>query len=333
MIVFFRVMPYVQTMEGKTMSESEGVGVRYPFINLEKAVSRAEALYKADPKGREMGVTAAFSVWEYSEKSSGGFQTVAALKMYGLVKYLAKGDARKIALSDEALRYFRDEREDVRQGLLQGFALRPRLVAALWKDWKISPPADAIARSHLKADRGLGDQAARSFLAIYKENLAFAGVKGDAKVTQTEEEDEAEVTEPPSSPHNQAGRTPPPLPPLRGRVPVMDSERVVFTEEAAPNQYLKLVASGDVDDFLLEALEDYVKRQRKIRAFLKRSAGEAKKPEWADKTFSPGDTVPGSTIFRSHHVDHDREQLIEPDEGETFPACDKCGDKVRYTLA
>ena len=44
----------------------------------------------------------------------------------------------------------------------------------------------------------------------------------------------------------------------KGRVKVMASERVVFTEENNPQQYLKVVASGEVDDSLLEALEDYV---------------------------------------------------------------------------
>jgi hypothetical protein len=43
----------------------------------------------------------------------------------------------------------------------------------------------------------------------------------------------------------------------------MDGERVVFTEETNPQNYLKLVASGDVDETMLEALEDYVKRQKK----------------------------------------------------------------------
>jgi hypothetical protein len=47
------------------------------------------------------------------------------------------------------------------------------------------------------------------------------------------------------------------------KVKVMDSERVAFTEEGQPGQYLKLIASGDVDDSMLEALEDFVKRQRK----------------------------------------------------------------------
>jgi hypothetical protein len=43
----------------------------------------------------------------------------------------------------------------------------------------------------------------------------------------------------------------------------MASERIAFIQEANPGQYLKLIASGDVDDGLLEALEDFVKRQRK----------------------------------------------------------------------
>jgi hypothetical protein len=37
----------------------------------------------------------------------------------------------------------------------------------------------------------------------------------------------------------------------------------VFTEESNPQQYVKLVASGDVDETLLDALQDYVKRQKK----------------------------------------------------------------------
>jgi hypothetical protein len=43
----------------------------------------------------------------------------------------------------------------------------------------------------------------------------------------------------------------------------MEGERVVFREETDPQNYVKLIASGAVDDSLLEAIEDYVKRQRK----------------------------------------------------------------------
>jgi hypothetical protein len=37
----------------------------------------------------------------------------------------------------------------------------------------------------------------------------------------------------------------------------------VFTEGSNPRQYVKLVAGGDVDETLLDALRDYVKRQKK----------------------------------------------------------------------
>jgi hypothetical protein len=170
------------------MSENEeaakSAGVRYPFVNLEKALGRAGELFDADQRGREMTVPGAFGVWNYSEKSSGGFQTIGALIMYGLLKDSGSGDSRKVGLTDEALRYFRDEREEEKKKLARDFALRPKLIAALWQDWHDSPPADTIARSHLKTERGLNDQAARSLLAIYKENLAFAELKGNGKIVE-----------------------------------------------------------------------------------------------------------------------------------------------------
>ena len=38
---------------------------------------------------------------------------------------------------------------------------------------------------------------------------------------------------------------------------------MVFTEESNPQQYLKPVASGDVDETMLGALQDYMRRQKK----------------------------------------------------------------------
>jgi hypothetical protein len=46
---------------------------------------------------------------------------------------------------------------------------------------------------------------------------------------------------------------------------VMEGERVIFKEESQRGQYLKLIASGDVDHTLLDALENFLKRQRKRR--------------------------------------------------------------------
>lgn len=172
---------------------------RFPFINLEKAIGRAKQLYDADQRGREMPISAAFDVWGYSEKSSGGFQTIAALKMYGILRDSSSGDSRKIALSEAALRYFRDEREEEKKKLARDFALIPKLIHSLWLTWHASPPADTIARSHLKAERGLNDQGARSILAIYKENLAFAELKAGDKVAPVELEKEEPAMDQPQA--------------------------------------------------------------------------------------------------------------------------------------
>jgi hypothetical protein len=186
-----------------TVEEVVNAGTRFPFINLEKAIGRAQQLYAADQKGREMTVSGAFAAWEYSEKSSGGFQTVSALKEYGLLQSPASG---KVQLTPEALRFFRDEREDERERLRMYFAHRPKLIQTLWErgQWGASPPADSIARSHLKTDIGLSEQSARSFLAIYKENIAFAGFKSDAKI------------DPVVNAHK--GEMPPPNPPAQVKV-------------------------------------------------------------------------------------------------------------------
>ncbi|SEN11398.1 hypothetical protein [Bradyrhizobium sp. OK095] len=191
---------------------------RFPFINLEKALTRAQELFSADQKGREMTIGAAFAVWGYSEKSSGGFQTIAALKMYGLLKDSSGGDSRKVGLTDSALWYFRDERDHEKQKLAREFALAPKLIAALWDQWQASPPADPVARSHLKAERGLNDQGARTLLAIYKENLAFADLKAGDKVNlvgSEPEEPEMEQAQAPSPLERALGRAlaiPPTLP-------------------------------------------------------------------------------------------------------------------------
>lgn len=159
---------------------------RFPFVNLEKALERAKAIYTADQRGNAMPVLTAFEVWGYSPKSSGGFQTVAALKMYGLMLDLGANEDRKVQLSPQCLHYFRDERPEEQAKLLQSFAVAPPLLRTLWNKWGGSPPDDVVARSQLKIELKLNEQSARTALGIYKENLAFAKLTGGAKVVLPE---------------------------------------------------------------------------------------------------------------------------------------------------
>lgn len=161
---------------------SDDASSRFPFISLEKALTKAQAMYNGDRSGKAMAVATAFELWGYSSKSSGGFQTISALKHYGLLEDEGSKEDRKVKLTEAAKRYFLDEREDVRASALAKFAIAPPLFNALWHidRWSQGIPADTVARSHLKLERKLNDQSSRALLSILKENIEFAGLNGCA---------------------------------------------------------------------------------------------------------------------------------------------------------
>src|SRR5713101_1673177 len=75
----------------------------YPFISLRKALERARDFYKAQHQ-HATPIAAAVGVWEFAAKSSGGLQTVSALKQFGLMTESEDDtDARKVQLTDSAL--------------------------------------------------------------------------------------------------------------------------------------------------------------------------------------------------------------------------------------
>lgn len=239
-------------MAEQTLGVDE-VGTRFPFIKLEAALGRAKQLYDAAGE-HQLTVPDAFLTWAYSAKSSGGHQTVSALKMYGLLADSGYNEQRRLTLTRSAIQYFRDEREDVLAEMRREFAVSPPLLGSLWERWGASPPADNIARSYLKIDRGLSDQNARAVLGIYKENLVFADFKGLSNPAEKMQKSGLKAAAQPIH----ESYTPAPV-----SASVAEGERVVFTEEVDPAKYVKLIASGPLDDILLEALEDFVKRQRK----------------------------------------------------------------------
>lgn len=190
---------------------------RYPFISLEKALAKAQQLFEGDKSGKAMLVPTAFQLWGYSPKSSGGFQTTGALKGYGLIEDEGANDERKVKLSTAARRYFLDERDEIRASMLSDFALNPPLFHTLWHEdgWSEGIPADTVARSHLKIERNLNDQSARSALSIFKENVQFAGLKAGAVRVEPLESEVKQVIE--AKPQPEANEVPAmetPAPPI-----------------------------------------------------------------------------------------------------------------------
>lgn len=154
----------------------------FPFIPLEKAIERArefEAQYKK-ASGRIANI---LPVWGYTPKSSGGMQTIGALKAYGLLEDDPSGTERKLKLTDLALRILKDERPGKRQEAIEEAALKPKLFSDYWVRWSAGRPPDVECISELTLERGFTEDAARRFIQVYDDTLHFSGRETADKVS------------------------------------------------------------------------------------------------------------------------------------------------------
>jgi hypothetical protein len=151
----------------------------FPFIPLKKAVERAEALV-TNHKREAARLIAIAPSWGYGVKSSGLLQTVAALKQYGLVEDLGSGDDRKVQVTDLARKIIVDQRPGAQEQGIKEAAKNPKLFGEYIDKWVPDRPSDAHCISELELDRGFSGDAARSFLRIFDETVAFAKLDEEA---------------------------------------------------------------------------------------------------------------------------------------------------------
>lgn len=148
----------------------------FPAIDLGDAVERARALYEAERRNAarpEIVVTH----WGYSPKSSGGLQTIAALRAYGLLE--GEGTAR---LTDRAMRLVLDDPgSPERTRMVREAALAPPVHARLWERYGADLPSDKNLRSFLILELGFNEGSVDLCLRNYRETLSFAGLGAGAK--------------------------------------------------------------------------------------------------------------------------------------------------------
>jgi hypothetical protein len=231
----------------------------FPFIALQTAVERLEAFDKHFGR-HPTPANRVGAAWGMKDQSSQADQTLAALRSFGFATYDGVGPKRMVLVSPEGRTYLRAQQDSVKTAAIKQAALRPKIIRKFWALWGADRPVDAVALDTLILDNAFSDNGARAFLKVYDDTVAYAKLstadKVNAEVGEEGDEEEDENGGKRDDP-------PPPPPPPGNKVKLMDGERVAFTEEGQPGQYLKLVASGEVDDTMLEALEDFVKRQRK----------------------------------------------------------------------
>lgn len=149
----------------------------FPFISLPKAIERLQSFYEAHRKEpTRIGMVAL--TWNYSPASSGLAQTIAALKQFGLLEEVKGADDRKVQITDLGRRIISDQRPGAKDQGITEAAQRPRLIAEYLTLWVPDRPNDTHRVSDLEFDRGFNQAAARQFLRVFDETVAFAGLAG-----------------------------------------------------------------------------------------------------------------------------------------------------------
>jgi hypothetical protein len=156
----------------------------FPFIPLDRAIGRAREVADAH-KRNAARVASIGETWGYAPASSGLQQTVAALKAFGLLEHIGRGQDRRVQLTDLAMRVLYDTRPGAREMAVQEAALKPRLINEYAEKWLPERPSDHHCVSELRLDRGFTETAAKLFLRVFDDTLSFANLSDRDNVSDS----------------------------------------------------------------------------------------------------------------------------------------------------
>lgn len=236
----------------------------FPFISLEKAIERAQAFYEVERRNA-VPVQVAVKRWSYAEKSSGGVQTIAALKSYGLMEDVGRGSERKIKLTESALQVLIPKPDSFeRYDAIRTAALSPARMAEVYRDFPDHAPSDDTLRWKLVKEKKFSEESAIEFVKIWNKNKEFSRLyNSDTIRSDNEPKDEPNsIMETNTSAQSslRVGQT---------RAAFIQSEKVI-----GPEGDILLQFSGDPSIETYEFLKDYIDLRLKTLA-RKREKGEA----------------------------------------------------------
>lgn len=170
----------------------EGRSPGYPYFSVQKALERAQQLYRQEG-AHWAPLSSATAAWGYSPKSSGGRQSIATMKYYALIEVKGEGDGRQIRVSDIAKRIILDEREDQseKRALIREVALSPTAHKSLFEEYRTGLPSDGTVLHFLMFSKSYNREAARDLLEEYKQTASYIGLYEAPNEEENEEDGEA----------------------------------------------------------------------------------------------------------------------------------------------
>lgn len=244
---------------------TQGRSPPFPFISLERAVARLRE-FNEYSRGHPVRLLSALGgAWKYNPKSSGGLQTAAAVKAFGLLVDSGSNSDRRIQISELGKRLLRQPPPEVRIKLLQEAALKPRLIGEYWKEWGEDRPPDEDCTWTLTDARGFTPEAAAKFLSVYDATISYAGLARSDSLSGSEEDVEAGVA---GLPDEDETMQPEPSPPTKARPPaffggevgVSPASRAEWTERLRDRDGIEIVVefSREPSQEAYEYLRDYI---------------------------------------------------------------------------
>ena len=228
----------------------------FPFITLEKALFRAQTLYDNE-KRNDTPLPVAFSHWKYAPKSSGGQQTVGALKSYGLLKDIGKGEDRHVQLTDLALDILLDSRpnSEERRTNLREAGLLPKMIRVIKEKYPDHAPTNENLQWFLIKECGFTDSSAKQLSKIWNKNNEFIPLYEDYNSDYSYEKPEREeevysksMTD--SNSEQSAGFTPP--------MNSTETKQVGASIPVTGNCSMSVMADGPVTQEGIEKLRKYL---------------------------------------------------------------------------
>lgn len=238
----------------------------YPAISIGQAIEFAGKIHKScranvidrETAAREMG---------YSGLTGRSMKVLADLIQFNLLEKEGKGNVKVTQLAVDILhgidpadrhqakmeaalapQLFKDIHERFPDGIPSENAIRSYLIQQDFQDAAINPAITAFMETY-RAVEDMRESESHGALVVYDENSG----------EQDKEERRSKGDSPPPPP------PPPPSPAGTGTggYRAMEGERIVFSEEIGIDNYLKLVANGDMNVDLLDALSDFIDRQKR----------------------------------------------------------------------
>jgi hypothetical protein len=149
--------------------------IAYPFITLDAAIARAVQFWEKD---RKTAVPSAVAIkhWKFSEKSSGGRQTIAALIQFGLMLDEGFGDKRLVRLTERGIDLAILPPDDPQRLVhIQAAARSPKIYAELLSKWA-ELPSDSTIRYFMLKEKNFNQNAVDGFIEDFRSTIRYAKI-------------------------------------------------------------------------------------------------------------------------------------------------------------